>query len=62
MYHPAADAQQKNSANVCRSKSDVSTRKNALSEYVFSQPAYKRTESSPEVVSLYIVMYFLMSH
>lgn len=49
MYRPT-ESQQKASANVCRSKSDVSTRKTALSEHTFTQPTYKRTESSPEVV------------
>ncbi|XP_053408833.1 rho guanine nucleotide exchange factor 12-like isoform X6 [Mercenaria mercenaria] len=48
MYSPA-EAQERGSANVSRSKSDVSTRKNALSEYSFGHLGYKRTESSPEV-------------
>ncbi|XP_052253309.1 uncharacterized protein LOC127859834 isoform X3 [Dreissena polymorpha] len=45
----AAEPPQQKGVNVCRSKSDVSTRKNALSEYMFGAPTYKRTESSPEV-------------
>jgi hypothetical protein len=49
MYSPA-EAQERGSANVSRSKSDVSTRKNPLSEYSFGHLGYKRTESSPEVV------------
>lgn len=61
MYRPA-EPPQKASANVCRSKSDVSTRKTALSEYMFGQPTYKRTESSPEVVSLYCNVFFFKQH
>lgn len=57
MYCPS-ESQQKSNANVCRSKSDVSTRKNALSEYMFGQPSYKRTESSPEVVCCIVLFIF----
>ncbi|XP_052805006.1 uncharacterized protein LOC128234667 isoform X6 [Mya arenaria] len=46
MFQPK-DSQQKG-ANVFRSKSDVSSRKTGLSEYMFAPQAYKRTESSPE--------------
>ncbi|KAL4228501.1 PDZ domain containing 1 [Mactra antiquata] len=51
MYR-SPDQQQRTTVNVSRSKSDVSTRKNALSEYSFGHPGYKRTESSPETASV----------
>lgn len=64
MYSPA-EAQERSSANVCRSKSDVSSRKNALSEFAFGQQGYKRTESSPEVVQFFLTAFavtnFLLS-
>ena len=49
IYRPS-DSEARASANVCRSKSDVSSRKNTLFENPSGSQGFKRNDSSPEVV------------
>ena len=52
MYRPSESGQPRTST-VSRSKSDVSSRKNAAHEYPHFQEGYRRAESSAEVYSYY---------